>query len=527
MTSDDAGAHAEITVRQTHFSNAANEALFAGRVKEHSLKATRIPGRRTSAINSNMIFPRSRWSGLHWLLPLLVLFGTLSNAYGQTPGATVFLPSLKGPGFDRGNQYQAQCGPSENLMGFELRVGEYVDAIRPVCVVTYGATLIGNQVVAPTWNGGTGGHGERLLCPTNTPVVIGLDATFKLRDVDNDTDSVSGIHLFCGQAIAAQKLTDLPNAVFDTQGSQSDIAFQGKIAVMHQACADGQVAVGVHGSGGTFIDTVGLICGAPRKDTSGVALGRVQPTSPPVAMSICDRAKAARARNAPTAPALQAQCDAFLNNPDNALPICDQAQAALTQHAANALDLVAKCRAVGGMPPPVLQSSNQLNKVRNLTVAPDPMIAELRKRQPVANQPGFDIGIKAAEGQTVWGPGNEKIAASLPPPQQEGFKIAVSFSLDRNRNAKLAAVGANIAGLDPGVMQARTSYGDVRAWLGFDIASGIFGSPRNGALGNTVAGPGAMQIRNALSLPAQTGFDASMKLHLSRNFKPLKLNKKL
>jgi hypothetical protein len=243
-------------------------------------------------------------------------------------------------------------------------------------------------------------------------------------------------------------------------------------------------------------------------------------------MSICDRAKDAKARNAPTAPALQAQCDAFLNNPNNALPICDQAQAALTQHAANASDLVAKCRAVGGMPAPSLQSSNQLNKVRSLTIAPDPMVAELRKRQPVANQPGFDMGMKAAEGQTVWGPGNEQIALSLPPPQQEGFKIAVSFSLDRNRNAKLAAVGANIATLDPAAMQARTSFPDVRAWLGFDIASGIFGSPANGGQGNTVAGPGALQIRNALSVPAQAGFDASMKLHLSRHFTPVKVNRK-
>jgi hypothetical protein len=486
------------------------------------MKATRILGRRPTTTKSGptMISLRRGWSHIHWLLLPLMLIGMLSNAHGQAPGAAVsYLPPLGNQG---GNQYQVQCGPMQNLMGFELRVGIYVDAIRPVCVVTYGAIATGDQVVAPNWNGDNGGHPIRLLCPTSTPIVIGIEASETLPN-HQSTEFISAIHLYCGQAIPTQASPSLPSAVFDGQGNPDN----GNGSLGHQTCPDGQVAVGVHGRAGTYLNAVGLICGAPRKDTSGVALGRVQSTTPAVAMSICDRAKEARARNAPTAPALQAQCDAFLNNPNNAIPICDQAQTAQAQHAANAADLVAKCRAVGGMPPPVLQSSNQLNKVSKLTVAPDPMVAELRKRQPVANQPGFDIGIKAAEGQTVWGPRNEKIAASLPPPQQEGFKIAVSFSLDRNRNAKLAAVGANIAGLDPGVMQARTSYGDVRAWLGFDIASGIFGSPRNGALGNTVAGPGAMQIRNALSLPAQTGFDASMKLHLSRNFKPLKLNKKL
>jgi hypothetical protein len=299
----------------------------------------------------------------------LILFVTLANVSAQTPGAAVsYMPPQGGNG---GGQYMAQCGPTENLMGFELRVGDYIDAIRPVCVVTYGATAIGNQVVPPTWNGGTGGHPIKLLCPTTTPivvsVVVGTAGT-------GDGIIVSKIHLFCGRAVAVQQAPAYPNAVFD-----SPIGFNGFYD--QQTCPAGQVAVGVHGRGGIYVDAMGLICGAPRMDHSGIALGRVQSTTPGVAMSICDRAKDARARNSPMAPTLEAQCTAFLKDPRNGVPICDQAQAAQTQHAANAADLVAKCRALGGMPPPVvLQTSKQLNQV--LAIAPDPMVAELRKRQP-------------------------------------------------------------------------------------------------------------------------------------------------
>jgi hypothetical protein len=124
----------------------------------------------------------------------------------------------------------------------------------------------------------------------------------------------------------------------------------------------------------------------------------------------------------------------------------------------------------------------------------------------------------AAEGNTEWGPGQQKILASLNSAEQEGFKVAISFSLDRNRNARLAAIGAAIADADQIVARVRTADPDVRYWLGFDIASGIFGDPALGADGNTAIGPGSMKIRDSLSAPAQRGFNASEKLHLSRKY---------
>jgi hypothetical protein len=387
-----------------------------------------------------------------------------------------------------------------------------------------------------TVTAGVGGHPIQLLCPTSTPIVIGVDASMKSGGYSatsiNDIFTVlSSIHLFCGQAIPVQKPPDLPNAVFDAPATSDSIP-----GVMHQACPAGMVAVGVHGRAGNFLDAVGLICGAPRKDTSGVALGRVQSTTPAVAMSICDRAKDARARNSPSAPALEAQCNASQHpagpavalgrvgtRPADAgsVPICDQAQSARARNSPIAPQLEARCRAIGGgQGMPVEETPDQFAARGQILASQDVLVAELRRRQPVGNQRGFDIGMGAGEGQTAWGPGKEKILASLTAPQQEGFKVAVSFSMDRNRNQALAATGAAIAKADPIVASARIADPEVRTWLGFDIASGIFGDPAKGA-----HNMGAMQfmlVREALSLPAQRGFNASMKLHQSRHYKAAK-----
>jgi hypothetical protein len=88
--------------------------------------------------------------------------------------------------------------------------------------------------------------------------------------------------------------------------------------------------------------------------------------------------------------------------------------------------------------------------------------------------------------------------------------------MDRNRNPQLAATGADIAAADPLIASARTVDPDVRYWLGFDIASALFGDPALGGAGHTSTGPGSNAIRDSLSAPAQRGFNASTTLNLSR-----------
>jgi hypothetical protein len=172
---------------------------------------------------------------------------------------------------------------------------------------------------------------------------------------------------------------------------------------------------------------------------------------------------------------------------------------------------------IAAIAPAQAQTMDELAVRGGEVASADPLALELRNRaSDDETRRGFDIGMAAAEGNTEPGPGKQKIHDSLPQGQQAGYAAAVSFSLQRNRNARAAAAGATIAAADPEVAQARSADSDVFYWLGFDIASGIFGDPALGAAGNTAMGPGSLGIRNALNPAAQRGFNASVALHQSR-----------
>ena len=149
----------------------------------------------------------------------------------------------------------------------------------------------------------------------------------------------------------------------------------------------------------------------------------------------------------------------------------------------------------------------------------DPLAAELRLQQFNDDaRLGFDIGMAAAEKDTLHGPGKQKMQNSLYPAEAQGFAAAVSFSLDRNRNAELARIGANIARVSSVVGEARNVDRDVFRRLGFDIAAGLYGDPALGSKGSTQMGPGALAIRNALSPAAKRGFNQGANFLLPGGF---------
>ena len=103
-------------------------------------------------------------------------------------------------------------------------------------------------------------------------------------------------------------------------------------------------------------------------------------------------------------------------------------------------------------------------------------------QSPSTSESALTPAVKAVIGATA-----EKIEASLPwGNEREGLRIFTQ------------------AIMDP----------DPRYWLGFDIATGIFGDPALGAQGNTQSGPGSLGIRDALSPASKRGFNAAMELLL-------------
>ena len=490
-------------------------------------------------------------------LALLIAFAGAFNAAGA---AQVFLPAIGGKG---GSQFLAPCTQGQSLAGLELRAGDDVDAVRPLCVTAYSSgsvtaprltngsglvqryssitrevmgepysELLGDWSELPKdWHGGTGGGRASVVCPRARPIVL---AVYVAAEGVN-TISVNNIHLYCGLAVPSQTLDANPSAIFDAPGykpSKEVFGIGERTATMSSAsqrCPDGQVAVGIHGRSGIWLDALGLICDA-LPITPALALGRVPASSgaPLPAKTICESAASARARNSPAAPGLEAQCRA--SEPGMALgkvaisessappvPICDAAKSARARNSPAAPGLEAQCSALGGGPK--LPSADELAARGEAMAAADALLSALRDLQPEnGNRRGFDIGIAACEGHTAWGPGKQKTLDSLAHAEQEGFKVAASYALDRNRHAKLAAVGFEIDAADGELTQARAAEADGRYGLGFDIATGLFGNPDLGAKGNTATGPGSQGIRDALSAPAQRGFNASVKIHLARRY---------
>jgi len=463
----------------------------------------------------------------------------VSSAFAQTDQT---LPAMGGGG---GGQFVARCQQGEILAGLELRTGNDVDAIRPICVVPYSANVGGPHSAYPTSFGGPGGGTVRLVCPDNAIAVAGLEVGYE----GEQTKIINNVHLFCSVAATNQPLPAYPTVVFDGPaiGLTEGTPFTGKDAVFlyrrKQSCPAGLVAVGINGRSGIWVDAVGLICGALRLDSSKATpvkgLGRVAtPSRPGPPRPICDVAREARARNSPAAPSLEAQCRASAppvpvkalgrvatsSTPGPPRPICDVAREARARNSPAAPGLEAQCRAAGGPPAPAAFSPQDLDALaaRGEAIASeDPLVAELRNRTPDGpGRRGLSVGLAAAEGATLPGPGKQRIHDSLSSAEQGGFDVGVSFSLQRNKNADLAAIGAAIASVDPRVARARTAEPDVFTWLGFDIATGIFGDPALGARGNTATGPGSLGIRDALSAGGQKGFNAAVAFHSSRNYKP-------
>lgn len=281
--------------------------------------------------------------------PSPVQIGTLMAmmlfAFSAQAQTDQILPPIGGLG---GGQYTARCAGDQILTGFDLRTGDDVDAIRPLCVAVRGPTDVGPINPYPSQFGGNGGGPRRLACPSKDPLVVGLYVIAE----GVKTVVVNNIHLFCGPAVANQTPAANPTAVFDgPKANDTDTAISIGNEVRYagggkypQVCPSGLVAVGINGRSGKWLDAVGLTCGAPpsiaqsaptnvtpgnlgkppvslgRKESTHASINqRVEDDAPIGAMTttnvrqqrdppICASARSARAKNSPAALGLEKQC---------------------------------------------------------------------------------------------------------------------------------------------------------------------------------------------------------------------------
>jgi hypothetical protein len=380
--------------------------------------------KRTGGQNMTLKNIRSRTLVSLLFAPSILFFALQAQAQQD-----VILPSIGGL---RGGAFIARCPQGRLLTGVDLRVGDDIDAIGPICTVAYSARERGVLEFFPTRIGGTGGGGDvQVLCPKENPVVAGIF----IRAEGVRTITVNNVHLFCGVAGPTQSLSPSPSARYDGPSAKPD---EGPFGLNTdgvqresggQQCPPGLVGVGVAGRAGIWLDAMGLICGAPTLTIIPVKSGgpvvvekptvkkqgrvKLDPGAPPNPLKpICELANGARARNSPTAPGLEKTCRAEL--------------------AATGAAIAQK----------------------------DPVVANARNVDPLAPYRfGFDISTAmfgdpalGARGNTATGPGSLGIRNALDANGQRGFNDSVKLHLSRNytppsgpRITIVGAVGTDIA----------------------------------------------------------------------------------
>jgi hypothetical protein len=145
----------------------------------------------------------------------------------------------------------------------------------------------------------------------------------------------------------------------------------------------------------------------------------------------------------------------------------------------------------------------------------DPLAALLRD-QPGRSKLGFLTGLGAAGNDTLPGPWKDEKRDAMALGDRDSFQQAVDYSIDKNSNPDAAARGAAIVKADQAVANERAKLPLSVAWLGFDIATGIFGRASEGAFGNTAEGSGSDKIFRNLCVDGKKGYKAGVMFNLGR-----------
>jgi hypothetical protein len=434
-----------------------------------------------------------------------------------------------------GAPFVARCAVGDILTGFELKTADDVDSIRPICTREISPFQGGGRHVFTQKFGGDGGGAPfQLVCPSNAPAIAGVT----IETEGEKTEVLNGIDVFCSAILPNEPMTSTPTLHYEgphpSGGAFNTVFTKGDTHT--QVCPRGLVPVGISGRSGVWVDAVGLICGASTlHETVIPSLGRIGGPNREAAprRPICDAARDARARNSPAAPDLEAQC-AALKSPVTSIgrvdtgpsaprpqrTICDSAVDARARNSPAAANLQAQCDAAGGIAK-MRPSDADFELVRangEKRAANDASAGNIRSSLAEVPRRGFDIGLGIWADQTAPGPGKQRYHDFLNLAEQQGFNFAAAYALPRNKYAGLVDIGAAINAADAQVRARRNAVKDGYYWLGFDIASGLFGNPRMGAQGSKVLGAGAIEIRNSLNAAGQAGFNASMQMHIARNY---------
>jgi hypothetical protein len=257
--------------------------------------------------------------------------GLLAMAIVSGASAQTRLPSFGGTG---GTPFATACPALQYLRGLELRTADDVDAARPICGrVGADGRISGDLPIGP-WRGGTGGEVRSILCPTQRPVVVGARVGAEGRN----TYIVNSIELFCSRPddVERPEWEDVGDIGFHAQSLPRSAYDSGIIVKFYTAaqykmevCPPGQLASGIHGQHGIWLDRLGFTCVAapPSSARTGNTFRRSAPQGqprPPCVAAKSARQSVAFQKNSTAMATLTQRCLASIPNSDRGR--CGQAK---------------------------------------------------------------------------------------------------------------------------------------------------------------------------------------------------------
>ncbi len=190
------------------------------------------------------------------LKPMLAIAAAVSMLLAAASANATVLQSKGGMG---GVPFATVCPHGQYVVGFAARAGAWVDGVAPVCAPYLPAPGIFSGGQPATFHGGAGGAAQTQLCSSGTVVVrlmlgiINDDLTEKY--IDYITFECAGVE--------------------QQAGTETHCVATGEACLERDrivACPNGEVATGINGRSGEFLDAIGLMCGpAPRRVILGTA----------------------------------------------------------------------------------------------------------------------------------------------------------------------------------------------------------------------------------------------------------------
>ncbi len=211
-------------------------------------------------------------------------------AMGAGLSSTAMATDLPIRGGKGGTDFRAECAPGSYLIGLEGRNGAWVDQLAPVCAPwRWDLRAFGPMVTGSLKGTSTGGVFNKLTCAPDQ-AITGWYLFPAIGPNRKEPTYISVIHARCDRVepplLSRRKMKYLS---FGCAGSLDCLRGLPR-ETWEEWCPPGELAVGIYGRAGLFVDAIGLICGdrpialAPPASTVN-PLAKAPPPPPAVGMN--------------------------------------------------------------------------------------------------------------------------------------------------------------------------------------------------------------------------------------------------